>query len=59
MSCGNKLVLPKLREGQELNGFMIHKIFKSTAVYIRPSSILPVPVSFLKIRSSSTFYFDF
>ncbi|KAJ4920938.1 hypothetical protein JOQ06_016533 [Pogonophryne albipinna] len=40
MPCGNKLVSPKLREGQELNGFLIHKVFKSKAVYIRPSSML-------------------
>ncbi|XP_041830511.1 uncharacterized protein LOC121632819 [Melanotaenia boesemani] len=26
MSCGNKLVSPKLHEGPELNGFMIHKL---------------------------------
>ncbi|XP_031150685.1 G2/M phase-specific E3 ubiquitin-protein ligase-like [Sander lucioperca] len=43
MPCGNKLVSPKLREGQELNGFMIHKVFRSKAVYIRQSTILPVP----------------
>ncbi|KAL7397237.1 hypothetical protein ABVT39_018960 [Epinephelus coioides] len=43
MACGNKLVSPKLREGQELNAFMIHKVFKSKAVYIRPSSNLPFP----------------
>ncbi|XP_054608769.1 uncharacterized protein LOC129179453 [Dunckerocampus dactyliophorus] len=43
MACGNKLVSPKLREGQELNGFMIHKVFKSKAVYIRPSTNLPFP----------------
>ncbi|KAJ4945973.1 hypothetical protein JOQ06_023651 [Pogonophryne albipinna] len=40
MPCGNKRVSPKLREGQELNGFLIHKVFKSKAVYIRPSSML-------------------
>lgn len=56
MACGNKLVSPKLREGQELNGFMIHKVFKSKVVYIRPSSVLPVPVSYLKIMWSCTFY---
>ncbi|KAF1389896.1 hypothetical protein PFLUV_G00052290 [Perca fluviatilis] len=43
MPCGNKLVSPKLHEGQELNGFMIHKVFRSKAVYIRPSTSLPVP----------------
>ncbi|XP_033987995.1 uncharacterized protein LOC117483755 [Trematomus bernacchii] len=45
MPCGNKLVSPKLREGQELNGFLIHKVFKSKAVYIRPSSMLQNTVS--------------
>ncbi|XP_054636388.1 uncharacterized protein LOC129183310 isoform X1 [Dunckerocampus dactyliophorus] len=43
MACGNKLVSPKLCEGQELNGFMVHKVFKSKAVYIRPSTNLPFP----------------
>lgn len=42
MPCGNKLVSPKLREGQELNGFMIHKVFQSKTMYIRPTSVLPV-----------------
>ncbi|CAK6967238.1 uncharacterized protein LOC120559387 isoform X2 [Scomber scombrus] len=41
MACGTKLVSPKLREGQELNGFMIHKVFKSKALYIRPGRDLP------------------
>ncbi|MED6269220.1 hypothetical protein CHARACLAT_030995, partial [Characodon lateralis] len=42
MPCGNKLVSLTLRQGQELNGFMIHKIFKSKSVYIRPSTNLPL-----------------
>ncbi|KAL7388327.1 hypothetical protein ABVT39_011740 [Epinephelus coioides] len=43
MTCGNQIASPKLREGQELNAFMIHKGFKSKAVYIRPSRNLPFP----------------
>lgn len=37
MSCGNKLISPKLRAGQELDANLIHKIYKSKALYIRPS----------------------
>ncbi|XP_056263456.1 uncharacterized protein LOC130188915 isoform X2 [Pseudoliparis swirei] len=37
MACGNKLVSPKLQEGQELNGMLIHKIFKTKGLYVRPS----------------------
>ncbi|XP_069380670.1 uncharacterized protein [Paralichthys olivaceus] len=40
MACGNKLVAPKLHSGQELSGLMLHKIFKSKAVYVRPSDDL-------------------
>ncbi|KAI4805089.1 hypothetical protein KUCAC02_009722 [Chaenocephalus aceratus] len=36
MSCGNKLVTPNIQEGQELNGMLIHKIFKTKALYLRP-----------------------
>ncbi|KAG5275373.1 hypothetical protein AALO_G00119510 [Alosa alosa] len=41
MACGSKLVAPKLHSGQELSGLIIHKILKSKAVYVRPSSDLP------------------
>ncbi|KAJ8015789.1 hypothetical protein DPEC_G00029790 [Dallia pectoralis] len=41
MACGTKLVAPKLHSGQELSGLMIHKIFKSKAIYVRPSNDLP------------------
>ncbi|XP_028249218.1 uncharacterized protein LOC114442703 isoform X1 [Parambassis ranga] len=37
MACGNNLILPKLRAGQELDANLIHKIYKSKALYIRPS----------------------
>ncbi|KAF3835798.1 hypothetical protein F7725_017110 [Dissostichus mawsoni] len=40
MSCGNKLVTPNIQEGQELNGMLIHKIFKTKALYLRPSRTL-------------------
>ncbi|KAA8594381.1 hypothetical protein FQN60_005215, partial [Etheostoma spectabile] len=33
MACGNKLVFPKLQGGQELNGMLIHKVFKTKALY--------------------------
>uniref|UniRef100_UPI003AAF346D G2/M phase-specific E3 ubiquitin-protein ligase-like n=1 Tax=Centroberyx gerrardi TaxID=166262 RepID=UPI003AAF346D len=33
MACGNKLVSPKLQEGQELNGMLIHKVYKTKALY--------------------------
>lgn len=54
MPCGNKLVLPKLREGQEMNGFMIHKVFRSKSMYIRPTRSLPVQVSHLKTVMKSS-----
>ncbi|XP_076148922.1 G2/M phase-specific E3 ubiquitin-protein ligase-like [Alosa pseudoharengus] len=41
MACGSKLVAPKLHSGQELSGLIIHKILKSKAVYVRPSTDLP------------------
>ncbi|XP_034553486.1 G2/M phase-specific E3 ubiquitin-protein ligase-like isoform X3 [Notolabrus celidotus] len=37
MACGNRLILPKLRAGQELDANLIHKVYKSKALYIRPS----------------------
>ncbi|XP_028458425.1 uncharacterized protein LOC114571330 [Perca flavescens] len=40
MACGNKLVFPKLQDGQELNGMLIHKVFKTKALYVRPSRTL-------------------
>ncbi|XP_049922930.1 uncharacterized protein LOC126404025 [Epinephelus moara] len=40
MACGNKLVSPKLQGGQELNGMLIHKVFKTKALYVRPSRTL-------------------
>ncbi|XP_065325824.1 G2/M phase-specific E3 ubiquitin-protein ligase-like [Pelmatolapia mariae] len=33
MACGNKLVSPKLQDGQELNGMLILKVFKTKALY--------------------------
>ncbi|KAL7375259.1 hypothetical protein ABVT39_014430 [Epinephelus coioides] len=37
MACGNRLISPKLRAGQELDAVLILKIYKSKALYIRPS----------------------
>ncbi|KAJ4946178.1 hypothetical protein JOQ06_023848, partial [Pogonophryne albipinna] len=37
MACGNRLIKPKLRAGQELDANLIHKVYKSKALYIRPS----------------------
>ncbi|KAI4785538.1 hypothetical protein KUCAC02_035872, partial [Chaenocephalus aceratus] len=37
MACGNKLVTPKHKEGQEFDGHMIHKVFRSKALYVKPS----------------------
>lgn len=42
MACGNKLVSPKLQVGQELNGMLILKVFKTKALYVRPSRTLLV-----------------
>ena len=36
MGCGNKLVAPSMASGQILTGYMIHKIFGTKAVYLRP-----------------------
>ncbi|KAJ8009048.1 hypothetical protein DPEC_G00084790 [Dallia pectoralis] len=47
MACGTKLVAPKLHSGQELSGLIIHKIFKSKAIYVRPSNDLPCKVSII------------
>ncbi|KAK7171913.1 hypothetical protein R3I93_004269 [Phoxinus phoxinus] len=40
MACGNKLVSPTLQEGQDLNGMLIHKVYKTKALYVRPSRTL-------------------
>ncbi len=40
MGCGNKLITPKLSEGQELDGSLILKVFKLKALYVRPSGPL-------------------
>ncbi|XP_027132288.1 G2/M phase-specific E3 ubiquitin-protein ligase [Larimichthys crocea] len=40
MACGNKLVCPKLQKGQELNGVLIHKVYKTKALYVKPSRML-------------------
>ncbi|XP_060941362.1 G2/M phase-specific E3 ubiquitin-protein ligase-like [Limanda limanda] len=40
MGCGNKLVSPKLQEGQGLNAMLIHKIFRTKGLYVRPSRTL-------------------
>ncbi|KAL1268433.1 hypothetical protein QQF64_033796 [Cirrhinus molitorella] len=42
MPCGNKLVSPKVCEGQELSGALIHKVFKSKTLYLRPSKEIEV-----------------
>ncbi|XP_039467422.1 uncharacterized protein LOC120439971 [Oreochromis aureus] len=68
MACGNRLIAPKLRAGQELDANLIHKIYKSKALYIRPPK--PIldditsysseenceenPVSSRQLRSSSS-----
>ncbi|XDV25542.1 hypothetical protein PO909_029448, partial [Leuciscus waleckii] len=40
MACGNKLVSPTLQEGQDLNGMLIHRVYKTKALYVRPSRTL-------------------
>ncbi|CAL8301751.1 unnamed protein product [Gadus morhua 'NCC'] len=40
MGCGNKLVTPNLREGQLFDGHMIRKVFRSKALYVRPSGTI-------------------
>ncbi|XP_051245938.1 uncharacterized protein LOC127357645 [Dicentrarchus labrax] len=37
MACGNRLISPKLRAGQKLDANLTHKIYRSKALYIRPS----------------------
>ncbi|XP_038157342.1 uncharacterized protein LOC119794066 [Cyprinodon tularosa] len=37
MGCGNKLISPKLQDGQQLNGQLIQKVFRSKALYVKPS----------------------
>ncbi len=37
MGCGNKVITPKLSEGQELDGSLILKVFKLKALYVKPS----------------------
>ncbi|CAI5673965.1 unnamed protein product [Oreochromis niloticus] len=68
MACGNRLIAPKLRAGQELDANLIHKIYKSKALYIRPSKTIldditsysseenceENPVSSRQLRSSSS-----
>ncbi|KAG1927281.1 G2/M phase-specific E3 ubiquitin-protein ligase [Pimephales promelas] len=40
MACGNKLVTRTLQEGQDLNGMLIHKVYKTKTLYVRPSRTL-------------------
>ncbi|XP_013855982.1 uncharacterized protein LOC106511791 [Austrofundulus limnaeus] len=40
MGCGNKLIAPKLQDGQQLNGQLIQRVFRSKALYVRPSQTL-------------------
>lgn len=42
MGCGNKLISPKLQDGQQLNGQLILKVFRSKSLYVRPSETLLV-----------------
>ncbi|XP_077958481.1 G2/M phase-specific E3 ubiquitin-protein ligase [Gasterosteus aculeatus] len=37
MACGNKLITPGLREGQQLDASIIQKVFRYKALYVRPS----------------------
>ncbi|CAL8270239.1 unnamed protein product [Arctogadus glacialis] len=37
MACGNKLIAPMLRDGQQLDASLIHTILKLKALYVRPS----------------------
>ncbi|KAM4528196.1 G2/M phase-specific E3 ubiquitin-protein ligase [Odontesthes bonariensis] len=37
MACGNKLIAPVLRDGQQLDANMIQKVLKFKALYVRPS----------------------
>ncbi|XP_007545174.2 uncharacterized protein LOC103133341 [Poecilia formosa] len=53
MPCGSNLVQPRLRDGQELNGFMIHKIFRAKSMYIRPSTDLPLSFEHTDSEESS------
>ncbi|KAG1954942.1 G2/M phase-specific E3 ubiquitin-protein ligase-like [Pimephales promelas] len=40
MGCGNKLITPKLSDGQQLTGSLILKVFRLKALYVRPSRAL-------------------
>lgn len=44
LPCGNKLVVPVLHEGQQLDGNMIQKVFKRASLYLRPSEPLQVSI---------------
>lgn len=50
MACGNKLVKPKLKEGQELDGHMLHKVFRSKALYVKPSVAILVSLQVFVIQ---------
>ncbi len=53
MGCGNKVITPKLSEGQELDGSLILKVFKLKALYVKPSRPL------LLVRLLIFFFYDF
>lgn len=36
MGCGNKLVTPAMASGQTLSGYMVHKVFGTKAMYLKP-----------------------
>lgn len=40
MGLHNKVVKPNLVAGQTLSGFLIHKVFASKAMYLRPNKML-------------------
>ena len=46
MGCGNKLIAPKLQEG--------HKVYKTKALYVRPSRTILVSLLFLIAFSYTT-----
>ena len=51
MACGNKLIAPMLRDGQQLDASLIHKILKLKALYVRPSRQLEVCIKVLSVTS--------
>ncbi len=55
MGCGNKVITPKLSEGQELDGSLILKVFKLKALYVKPSR----PLLLVRLVIFYDFFFPF